>query len=281
MRRGIVSTYRRVLCRRSRPWPVEELRRSAVVVSPHFDDETLGCGGTIVRKCRAGAEVAIIFMTDGGTSHGDLMHEDELRRIRAAEGRAAGAALGLRDHDIYLLGFQELRLREFEAAATERLEQILRERSPQEVYIPYQGEPLLWSEDHLVTTRAAKAALSRWGGAVTVYEYPIWFYRQWPWTSWAGSRWEKKVLLKYAVSSPLGLGVFWGLPCCHDVRDALQQKRAALAQHRSQMEPLRPGGKWMTLADVAGGAFLECLVQEYELFRRYPANGPDQSSEAA
>jgi hypothetical protein len=118
----------------------------------------------------------------------------------------------------------------------------------------------------------AKAAIERWGGNVMVYEYPIWFYRHWPWTCWAGSRWEQKVFLKFALSSPFGLGVFWSLPCCRDVADVLDEKRTALAQHRSQMQPLVEGVAWPTLSDVAGGGFLDCLVREYELFRCYQVN---------
>jgi LmbE family N-acetylglucosaminyl deacetylase len=40
-----------------------------VVFSPHPDDETLGCGSTIIKKKRLGADVTIVFMTDGSKSH--------------------------------------------------------------------------------------------------------------------------------------------------------------------------------------------------------------------
>src|SRR5687768_14178340 len=67
------SMIRRIvgrLCRRavekraSRP-DASHLARSAVVFSPHYDDETLGVGGTVIRKRDCGAIVYLVFMTDG------------------------------------------------------------------------------------------------------------------------------------------------------------------------------------------------------------------------
>ena len=40
-------------------WRGEDLGRPAVVFAPHPDDEALGCGGTFIRKRRAGAPVRI------------------------------------------------------------------------------------------------------------------------------------------------------------------------------------------------------------------------------
>src|SRR4030065_330273 len=55
----------------------ERLKSSAVIFAPHQDDETLGCGGTIMLKRKAGTPVACVFMTDGSTSHRSFMKDDE------------------------------------------------------------------------------------------------------------------------------------------------------------------------------------------------------------
>ncbi len=81
------------------------LGRSAVVFSPHADDETLGCGGTLIKKRAAGATVKIAFMTDGRTSHGHLMPADRLIALRAQEAVAAAQVLGLAESDVCFLGF--------------------------------------------------------------------------------------------------------------------------------------------------------------------------------
>jgi hypothetical protein len=65
--------YRAALGKRRNVRDDLSLRRSAVVFAPHPDDETLGCGGTIVRKIRAGARVRLVVMTDGGSSHRELL----------------------------------------------------------------------------------------------------------------------------------------------------------------------------------------------------------------
>ena len=40
-------------------------RAPAIVFAPHPDDETLGCGGTILKKRSLGAPVEVVFLTDG------------------------------------------------------------------------------------------------------------------------------------------------------------------------------------------------------------------------
>ena len=45
-----------------------------LVVAPHADDETLGCGGTIVRLVREGHEVTVAVMT--GAMPADQIHAD-------------------------------------------------------------------------------------------------------------------------------------------------------------------------------------------------------------
>jgi LmbE family N-acetylglucosaminyl deacetylase len=273
LRRPALALHRQFIRRRSRRWSDEELRRSAVVFSPHFDDETLGCGGTIVQKRRAGAAVAVVFMTDGSASHRHLLSETELRRTRADEGIAAAAAMGMSSGDVELLAYPETKLCEHEADAVEKVLQILRRRSPQEVYVPYRREPLIWSKDHRATTSIVKSALEQWGRRVTVHEYPIWFYRQWPWTTWAASGWERRTFVKLAMTSPLGLGVTCGLRDRRDVGDALEEKRAALGRHGSQMSRLIDDASWKTLGDIAGGSFLDCFFAEFELFHSYEFAG--------
>ena len=42
---------------------------SCVVIAPHPDDETLGCGAIIARKRAAGTNVRVVIVTDGRRSH--------------------------------------------------------------------------------------------------------------------------------------------------------------------------------------------------------------------
>lgn len=89
-----------------------------MVVAPHPDDETLGCGGLIQRAVAAGAAVRIVFLTNGDgfrfavereyrklqTTPDDYMRFGELRRREAV---AAARLLGLRQRDLTFLGFPD------------------------------------------------------------------------------------------------------------------------------------------------------------------------------
>lgn len=66
--------------------------RKALVVAPHPDDESLGCGGLLAMLAQRDCEVAVIFVTDGGASH---PHSVSWSRTRLASKRQdeANAAL--------------------------------------------------------------------------------------------------------------------------------------------------------------------------------------------
>ena len=61
-----------------------ELEQSALVFSPHPDDESLGCGGTILKKKQAGANVKLVHVSDGGAST-TLIPREELTAMRKKE----------------------------------------------------------------------------------------------------------------------------------------------------------------------------------------------------
>lgn len=64
-----------------------------LVIAPHPDDETLGCGGTIARHRRAGDAVCVLVVTDGGSSRAGGYSREAIRAIRAQEAAAAIAHL--------------------------------------------------------------------------------------------------------------------------------------------------------------------------------------------
>jgi LmbE family N-acetylglucosaminyl deacetylase len=65
-----------------------------LVVAPHPDDETLACGGTILRHRRAGDVVCVLVVTDGGSSRAGGLRREQIRELRAREAAAAIAHLG-------------------------------------------------------------------------------------------------------------------------------------------------------------------------------------------
>jgi len=68
-----------------------------VVVAPHPDDESLGCGGLMVQALRAGRAVRVVILSDGCGSHpnSQAYPAERLRAQREAETLRAVAELGL------------------------------------------------------------------------------------------------------------------------------------------------------------------------------------------
>ncbi len=277
----VSQLYRKILIDNCDEYEQKDLKRSAIVFSPHFDDETLGCGGIIFKKKRAGADIKIVFMTDGSKSHKNLISEDELKAIRKSEGLACAQSLGLNKNDVFCLSFEETKLKELEASAIVRVKQIIDEYKPEEIFIPYDREPLLWSEDHLATTRIVKSALESYSKDSTVYEYPIWFWFHWPWVELLTRKEPlRSIILKNTLAYSFGLRLLEDFQCSVYIGDVLENKHAALAQHKSQMTRLLSNSNWATLSDVSNGEFLKCFFQEHEIFRRshYLATQIDKSN---
>jgi len=252
--------------------PVENdaLARSAVVFAPHPDDETLGCGGTIARKRQQGADVTVVFVTDGRGSHRDLMSGEDLARLRRQEARSACAALGVDDAHIVWLGIPNGDLVAQRASALRSVRTIIDQRRPAEVFVPYRHEPPL---EHRGTREIVLRALSGPGDACTVYEYPIWFWNTWPWVSirWRPYRRIPARIRTAALAAPRATR---HLRYYVNIRGVWSAKQRALGEHRSQMRRLMDTPDWHTLADVAGGDFLTALSRDRELFHRYECLGP-------
>ncbi len=81
----------------------------ALILAPHPDDESLGCGGLIAQACRLGREVTVAIVTDGTGSHprSRLYPPDRLGALRKQEARAAVAALGLAPDRLLFLGLRD------------------------------------------------------------------------------------------------------------------------------------------------------------------------------
>ena len=92
----------------TRPLRLARVRR-ALIVAPHPDDETIGCGGLVRALVRQGARVDILVVTDGKASHRNSITYPPRRLIdaRARETRAACAVLGIPAHRLTMLGLPD------------------------------------------------------------------------------------------------------------------------------------------------------------------------------
>ncbi len=119
---------------------------SVLVISPHPDDETLCCAGTIQRALERGASVSVVWLTSGdGFTWDAIVLERQLilnpidmvklGERRMLEARTAGATLGVLKANLYFFGYPDGGLRKM----LEHPETLFRSRYTKLVRIPYSG----------------------------------------------------------------------------------------------------------------------------------------------
>lgn len=206
-----------LLLLRSRPLPQSEFRR-CVVVAPHPDDETLGCGGAILARCASGATVSIVLVTDGsGALEGPAPGPNLVKR-RHAEFLQATGLLGVKPENLHFLHLKDGSLSALEPAKLDlharSLATLLNSLAADELFVTSRDDG---SSEHEGAFRLVAAALARSPRRPAVREYPIW--------SW----WNPLLLLNPLVRAPR----IWRC----DLGAAVQRKAAAVAVYTSQTEP--------------------------------------------
>jgi LmbE family N-acetylglucosaminyl deacetylase len=155
----------------------ETARRSALVIAPHPDDETLGCGATVMHKVAAGSPVTILVASDGRHSHrSSFLSPSQLAELRTVEMAEAARRLGLPPEGVRWAGLVDGTIAEHEGRLAEVIADLIAELRPDEVYATCADEP---HPDHAAVGRAAQAAVKADGGA-RLLEYPVWLWNSWP-----------------------------------------------------------------------------------------------------
>jgi LmbE family N-acetylglucosaminyl deacetylase len=151
-------------------------RRSALVLAPHPDDETLGCGGTILRKVAAGTPVTVVIVSDGRHSHQSAyLTPDGVGALRRAEVTEAIRRLGLPSGSLRMLEYEDRRLTPYEDELVGVVGKLIAELGPEEVYVTGVFEP---HPDHSALGRAARRAVELSTRQPLLLEYPIWMWSQ-------------------------------------------------------------------------------------------------------
>jgi LmbE family N-acetylglucosaminyl deacetylase len=114
-----------------------------LVIAPHADDETLGCGGTIAKAVRDGHDVVVAVMTGHGPDPHPLWPRSVWDVVRG-EARQAMPVLGVTDLrfcELPAVLIPDLPRHELNRACGE----LLNEVAPDELYVPF---PLDLHGDH-------------------------------------------------------------------------------------------------------------------------------------
>jgi LmbE family N-acetylglucosaminyl deacetylase len=139
-----------------------------VVLSPHPDDDILGCGGVLAKHANIGASIASVYMTDGRKGDPSFSSEDELVKERQKEARSACDVIGIRQLEFLGARDQELRAT---TKIVKQLEQVLAKCNPDLVYVPFFLDNHL---DHLETNRVLVQAAGAVNSQTKVAMYETW-----------------------------------------------------------------------------------------------------------
>ena len=144
-------------------------RGRVLVLAPHPDDETGGCGGVIIRHARQGDRVKVLFVTDGaaGDPNGHYAGLD-YRELRREEARRAADVLGV--EELVFWEYPDGRLADCVDLA-EHLAAALAADRPSTIYSPSAREI---HPDHRAVGMALDRALRGARGAATAYYYELW-----------------------------------------------------------------------------------------------------------
>jgi len=127
---------------------------SVLVIAPHPDDETIGCGGAICRHADAGERVVSVFLTSGELGLKKLPAA-AARQLREAEAQSAAKILGIAA--THFLRQPDWTLAEALETAAAALAPILASERPQLIYLPHSAE---WHPDHQAAGPILQRALS-------------------------------------------------------------------------------------------------------------------------
>lgn len=142
---------------------------TVLVLSPHPDDELIGCGGTLLSLVDAGAFIHVVHMTEGMTCLALRDEPDEFsRRIRWQEADSVANRLGFISH---YWGTGESRTLESTEAMTSRIRALLTDLRPALVFIPAATD---LHPEHRLANRLFMAAGGELLRSCRVLEYPVW-----------------------------------------------------------------------------------------------------------
>ncbi|WP_331280980.1 PIG-L deacetylase family protein [Fischerella sp. PCC 9605] len=144
--------------------PIAVSQKSAMVFSPHQDDETLGCGGMIALKRSLGVTVEVVFLTDGRYGRPDWIKAETIAEIRQREALNALDILRVANSQTHFLnqidGSLQYLLNDQRQHIIDQLAQRLRLFMPEEVYVPHRKDV---HGDHEATYQLVKEAIAASG----------------------------------------------------------------------------------------------------------------------
>lgn len=188
-----------------------------LIVAPHPDDETLGCGGAIALFRQLNLPVSVAVVSDGTKSHPNSVAypPPKLKKLREQESLAALAILGVAPEAVTFLGMPdgEVSISSESEKAIASIDQYLTKLVPSIIFLPWRKDP---HPDHRASWQLFTTAIKNLATPPRLIEYPIW-------------DWDTKQRGDFADSINA-----WRL----NINSVLELKQKAIAQYRSQISDL-------------------------------------------
>jgi N-acetylglucosamine malate deacetylase 1 len=148
-------------------------KKPVLVLAPHPDDETFGCGGTIRMLVESGVAVDVGFMTRGeqgveGGAAAPVEARQQMAEVRTREALAACNVLGVRN--VIFLGGNDTRLAD-QPELARSIAELIRREGYQRVFCPWPGDS---HSDHQATFRLLRDAVIQNHFTVSFWLYEVW-----------------------------------------------------------------------------------------------------------
>lgn len=142
---------------------------SMLVVAPHQDDESIGCGGAILAQKESGKNINIIFVSDGGDEYHELGYSTRMELVLKREEEAKKVASFIGIDPPRFLRCQNIKANQriISSALYEEIEST----KANSIFTPFFVDGY---DDHPLVTVALANALRKINREVTVYCYEVW-----------------------------------------------------------------------------------------------------------
>lgn len=146
--------------------------KNVLVLSPHPDDEIIGCGGTLIRMLEEGSKVSVVQLTDGSDSSALKDSPEDIRKtIRLKEAKVVAENLGFAE----LLLFNETDSHlKCTTNTVKKLSDILNRIHPNVIFVPFINDT---HPDHIVANEILSKSLESSTlnlSEVNVLSYEVW-----------------------------------------------------------------------------------------------------------
>ena len=185
-----------------------------LIVAPHPDDETLGCGGAIALLRQLAQPVKVLVISDGTRSHPNSRRypAPALRSLREQETLAALFILGVDSEAVTFARLPDGAVPTPDKAeftkALALCQAYLAHATPATIFLPWRTDP---HRDHRATWQLIHTALQNSPFSPRLIEYPIWDWDP-----------QQRGVLAHVRA--------WRL----DISRVTQRKQKAIAEYRSQ-----------------------------------------------